>query len=154
MLFPPSVEDIYAKISRNTQKGSSTFYAPLSPEESAIIRAEYLKQLRLPVEGDPRAEFFTLAGTHIATGYRGVVIGDYGAYIEFSPEQINHRAIEPRFPGEPSRPVKYIWMQSKDSARAKVYEQRAPVAYADYLAGMYYISPLELTGRAGELLSD
>lgn len=158
MLFPDAaaarLAAAYAKVERNMHKGSPTYYAKLPPEESQIIRADYRGRLRLPLAGDDTTEFYTLAGTHIATGYRRVVVGDYGAYIEFTPAQIRHHTIKLKFPGEPSRPVKYIWHQAKDVAQTKVYEQRATVVYADYKPGLYYISPLELTTADQKRLYD
>jgi hypothetical protein len=111
---------------------------------SNALKQIYSDSLSLDQVGNIYTNFFTPCGTEIARGYNRVVIGDYGAYIEFFPEQINVDAIENKFPGEPSRPVKYIWMQSKDESKVKVYFQKDTVAYADYKPNMYYISPKEL----------
>ena len=88
--------------------------------------------------------FFTPSGTHIATGYIRVVVGDYGAYLEFSPAHLFMSKIESRFGQTPDRPVKYIWMQSKDASQIKIYEQKRRVSYADYKPGLYYIAPQDL----------
>ena len=88
--------------------------------------------------------FFTPSGTHIATGYIRVVVGDYGAYLEFLPDHLFIRKIEARFGQTPDRPVKYIWMQSKDASQIKIYEQKRRVSYADYKPGLYYIAPQDL----------
>ena len=97
-------------------------------------------------------KFYTRAGTHIATGYTRIVIGDYGAYVEFSSEQLFLDKIEPLFSNSPDRPVKYIWLQSKDNPRIKIYEQKRRVNYADYKPGFYYIDPQDLhTKTIGDL---
>lgn len=94
---------------------------------------------------------YTLDDTLLCSGYTRIVIGDYGAFIEISPSQINADAIkckpgqefrerDPRF----SENVKYLWLTSKDQSNCKIYLQRKPVAYADYIPGMYYISPYEV----------
>ena len=88
--------------------------------------------------------FFTPSGTHIATGYIRVVVGDYGAYLEFLPDHLFIGKIEARFGQNPDRPVKYIWMQSKDASQIKIYEQKRRVSYADYKPGLYYIAPQDL----------
>lgn len=144
MLFAIDLAELYNKISCKAQRGSQHFYAKLSPEESELIRIDYQTRLYLPITGNAITQFYTKAGTHIATGYARVVIGDYGPYIEFSSDQIRHDVIMQKYPGEPSRPVKYIWKQAKDQTQVKVYEQRATVSYADYKVGMYYISPADL----------
>jgi hypothetical protein len=122
-------------------------YIPLDRVDKEIARNYYTSQLAptLSLEGNVYSRFFNQAKNHVATGYNRVVIGDYGAYIEFDKEQLNMSLIESRWPGEPIRPVKYIWLQTKDWAKTKVYEQRGTVSYADYLVGKYYISPFDVT---------
>ena len=118
-------------------------YEKLNNAQSQIIHSFYRNRLKLPETGDDETQFYTLSGYHIATGYKRVVLGDYGPYIEFAPEQINHSFIQNKFKGEPTRPVKYIWKETLDG-KVKIYEQKATVTYADYIPGMYYISPADL----------
>lgn len=103
------------------------------------------------LSGDPSVLLYTLDETLIARGYTRIVIGDYGAFVEISPDQIvennlkckegqEYRITDPRFAAN----VKYRWLTSKDRANCKVYEQVKTVEYADYRPGMYYISPYEL----------
>lgn len=103
-----------------------------------------MSRLQIPVAGNNNTMFFTPSGTHIATGYIRVVVGDYGAYLEFSPAHLFMSKIESRFGQTPDRPVKYIWMQSKDASQIKIYEQKRRVSYADYKPGLYYIAPQDL----------
>lgn len=135
---------ILDKVQSRTEKGSSSFYKPLPPDESQIVRLHYLSQLKLSPNGDPRKVFWTPVGTVLATGYERVVIGDYGAYIEFTDEQMALDQIIDRFKGEPNRTVKYIWMKPVDGSDVKVYLQVNTVNYADYRPGYFYISPTEL----------
>ena len=137
------LQTILAKVMTNTNKNSKNYYAPLSEQESALVRSHYEKELEIPVEGNDTIEIETQSGVSIAKGYNRVVIGDYGAYVEFRPEQLNLSIIRPRWEGKPRRPVKYIWMEIEGS-KAKVYHQQKKVKYADYIPGMYYIDPNEL----------
>ena len=141
---PAEIDRIYRQLEENKKNGSRTFYARLPLEESILIRENYLERITIPLTGNPGMKFFTRAGTHIATGYTRIVIGDYGAYVEFLPEQLFLDKIEPLFSNSPARPVKYIWLQSKDKSRIKIYEQKRRVNYADYKPGFYYIDPQDL----------
>lgn len=134
----------YQRITENTKKGSRTFYARLPLEDSILIREDYLSRLQIPVTGNSNTVFFTPSGTHIATGYTRIVIGDYGAYVEFLQDHLLLDKIKPRFEQTPDRPVKYIWLQSIDASQVKIYEQKNRVSYADYKPGLYYIAPQDL----------
>lgn len=61
-------------------------------------------------------QLFTLRGTWIASDYRRIVIGDYGAFVEFTKDQIKtdvlrvkpgqeYRVTDPQF-----KSVKYHWL--------------------------------------------
>ena len=91
----------------------------------------------------------TKNGSTLCRGYERVVIGDYGAYVEFSKEQ----AESSRFsvaPGEQYRfeprylqHCKYLWYTVEDGSRVKIYRQLRTVAYADYRPDYYYVSVYE-----------
>lgn len=135
------------KVSANTKKGSKTFYRPLSKKDSELVREFYKIQMRdfyIPIGGNVGMKFKNGEGTLIAIGYNRVVIGDYGAYVEFTEDQIQLDNIKNRWPGKPYRPVKYLWMQTTDNTKTKVYFQQGTVAYADYKVGMYYVDPKDL----------
>jgi len=100
---------------------------------------------------------YTLSGTLIATGYKHIVIGDYGAFVEFDESQIRkdvlivkpgqeYRINDPQF----SSRVKYRWLTVNDRSGIKIYFQQRTVPYADYKPGMYYVSPYELCIKEGE----
>lgn len=95
---------------------------------------------------------FTHEGTLIANGYRAIVIGDYGAFIEIAPEQMvkdaivvergqEYRIFDPQY----REHCKYHWYTAKDNSHVKLYFQQKTVDYADYKVGMWYVSPYEIT---------
>lgn len=103
------------------------------------------------VSGDEGAALYTLDGTLLCVGYERIVIGDYGAFIEICPGNIRKEALcckrgqEYRMSDERfSVNIKYLWLTTKDRSDCKIYFQKKKVSYADYLPGMYYISPYEV----------
>lgn len=113
------------------------------------------------INGSRETPLYTLAGSKLCTGYTRIVIGDYGAFVEVSPEQIvkenlivkrgqEFRINEPQYRDR----IKYHWLTSKDKSDCKIYFQQKTVAYADYLPGMYYISPYECSLTPEKMLDD
>lgn len=138
-MTPRPLAELLAEARARTVKGHRAFYKPFAPSDARVLRACYAAQVPFL---DPHQTLFTRGGIRLANGFTRVVIGDYGAYVEIAPEQINRAAITPRFGHRaPSRPVKYIWLVVIGEPRIKVYEQRGTVAYADYRIGMYYAAP-------------
>lgn len=129
-------------------------YAPIEPNLFlGDVREKYRTALpewcKLP--GDSGASLFSLDGTQICNGYKRIVIGDYGAFVEISPKQILKNNIcckigqEYRFTDERyAKNVKYLWLTAADSSDCKIYLQKKRVEYADYMPGMYYVSPYEV----------
>lgn len=134
------LSEVLLEISKNTKKGSKNYYKPLDPEKSKIARDYYRTTFYIPTDGDDTVEFYNKSGTQIAIGYNRVVIGDYGAYVEFDKEHMCLENIKQKWPGEPKRKVKYIWMETKDECKTKIYYQQGIVAYADYKVGCYYVT--------------
>lgn len=129
-------------------------YAPIEPNLfDGDVRQRYLEALPswCALDGDPEASLYTLDDTLVSKGYTRIVIGDYGAYVEISPEQICEDALRYK-PGQEYREklpqfaknVKYAWLTAKDNSDCKIYRQKRTVAYADYVPGMYYISVYEV----------
>jgi hypothetical protein len=146
------LNDIYDEIEKRTTKGDPRFYKPLDEEMSRLIRADYTNRTYLSLEGSTGQTFFNRVGTLMAVGYARIVVGDYGAYIEFYPDQINHNMIKNKFYRGKARPYqKYWWMESCDENKTKVYEQIREVAYADYKPGLFYISPINLFDQEGNV---
>ena len=99
-----------------------------------------------------RQALYTHNGAKIANGYKRIVIGDYGAFVEISNADIceseliikpgeEYRLTDEKF----SERVKYIWYTDKSGTGAKFYLQKKTVNYADYRPGMWYVSPYEVT---------
>lgn len=127
-------------------------YSPLPSQMSQSVRSIY--QALLPewchIDGDD-TPLYSLNGTKIASRYNRIVIGDYGAFIEILPADIESdnlickpgqefRICDPKY----SRNVKYNWLTTNDQSDCKIYHQKRKVTYADYQPKMYYISPYEV----------
>ena len=134
-----NIEDIIEKINRNKRVGS---YPQLPEDESKLIRQHFASRIPLPI-GGAQTKILNSVGTLIGDGFTRVVIGDYGAYLEFDESQIQPDNIKQKWAGEPKRKVKYIWMHTNDSDATKVYFQKDIVDYADYKVGMYYMDVLD-----------
>ena len=92
---------------------------------------------------------FSPVGLKICSRYNRVVVGDYGAYVEILPEDIEHNNIKVK-EGQEFRDFdarysnsKYSWLTTKDNSDVKIYFQKKKVDYADYVPGRYYISPYD-----------
>jgi hypothetical protein len=81
----------------------------------------------------------------IAFRFTRIVVGDYGAFIEFDEIDANHEIFQipenQRFRLSSNFCGKYLWMTT---GKTKIYKQLRTVSYADYLVGKYYISPFEV----------
>jgi hypothetical protein len=117
------------------------------------IKARQSARAKLSIPEHPKKNFslYTSNGTLIATGYTRVVIGDRGAYIEFSKKQaiIDNMTTPPdqkwRWKDKNwTDKVYYWWLTAKDSSGIKIYFQRKLVDYADYKADMFYVSPTDV----------
>ena len=125
-------------------------YRKLKESLSKEVRQRYIDNLPsfLSLTGSPNLKLYTLAGLLICEGYERIVVGDYGAFIEFSEDQLAKRHIDIK-EGQEYRlsdkyNVKYLWMTIKDTSDIKIYLQKNIVDYADYKVGMYYVSPYEV----------
>lgn len=94
---------------------------------------------------------FTKGGIQIATGFRRIVHGGRGAYVEFLDEQmVKDNLYIPKgteWRTNPDHPAGslcyYVEYWVKDD-KVKVYYQKKIVDYADYVVGNWYISPTRL----------
>lgn len=123
-------------------------YKPLPGDLSGKYRQYFTENIPawLSVDGSDTT-LRTPVGDVICNGYDRIVVGDYGAFIEFS-EPANEFVVQPgqeyRINDERySKNVKYIWLTIAGSG-VKIYLQKKTVAYADYLPGKYYISVHEV----------
>lgn len=127
-------------------------YKALGAQKIKDVRAEFEETLPewCNMSGDT-TKLETRSGTVIASGYNRIVIGDYGAFVEFSRAQANARHLkikegqsyrieDPRY----AEHVKYLWLTADDNSDVKVYDQKRSVEYADYKPGMLYVSVYEV----------
>ena len=63
-----------------------------------------------------------LDGTTFAVGYRRIVYGDHGPYVEFEASDIR-LPLYNRFPGFQKPDIYYIWQYPMDHRDVKVYYQ-------------------------------
>jgi len=126
-------------------------YKPIPRTFFTDVRAEFEEALPewCDMSGNT-TKLETRSNTVIANGYSRIVIGDYGAFVEFSHAQADMRHLkikegqsyrieDPRY----AEHVKYLWLTADDSD-VKVYDQKRPVDYADYKPGMLYVSVYEV----------
>ena len=122
-------------------------YKRLDAEYSAEVRAYYAENI--PSFLSTIQPLYTSADTRICSSFNRIVIGDYGAFVEFSPGQAN-RDVFCIAPGQEYRleerykNCKYVWLTIPDSSHVKIYYQKHTVTYADYIPGMYYVSVHEV----------
>ncbi len=126
-------------------------YKPLSKELSEKYRNFFRENIPLFLnELGSVNPLYTLNGTKICNGYDRIVVGDYGAFIEFSQEHITsefviqkgqeYRVYDEKYKNN----VKYIWLTINDKSNIKIYFQRRKVSYADYKPNKYYVSVHEV----------
>ena len=128
-------------------------YRKLKSSLSEEVRQKYLDNLppQLNINGDINSKIHSTDGTLISNGYNRIVIGDYGAFIEFDKSQViksnlkvklgqEYRINDPKY----SEHVKYYWLTPKDDSDIKVYFQKRTVSYADYKVDMFYVSVYEI----------
>lgn len=98
---------------------------------------------------------YTLSGTKVANRFDRIVVGDYGAYIEISPNDIITDNIvckkgqEYRYTDNYN--IKYYWLTAIDDSGVKIYHQQKTVKYADYKPDYYYISVYDVKYVMGDM---
>jgi len=126
-------------------------YKPLPDDLSKKYRQFFRENIPdWLTESGADTPLYTNKGTLVCIGYDRIVVGDYGAFIEFDDDKIpaqfviapgqEYRVSDERY----SKHVKYIWLTIKDGSNIKVYLQKKCVTYADYRAGKYYVSVHEV----------
>lgn len=112
--------------------------------------SDYKSRLLLPIEGDERT-LYTKDGVPLCNGYSRVVIGGRGPYVEFTKEQI-HPAADVYMPQDQMYRLdnpRVYYLEYRTENKTKIYLQKKPVQYADYVVGMLYVSPFDLCYRDG-----
>lgn len=119
--------------------------------EFGDVREVYRRNLPdwCKMEGDT-VQLRTKDGTPLMKGYDRVVIGDYGPFVETSPDKMYRQYVRVKS-GEEYRMTdpqyancKYVWLTATDESGVKIYFQKHTVDYADYIPGKIYVSPFEL----------
>jgi len=107
----------------------------------------YEHRLKLPLTGEASKKFFTITGVLVAIGYKRVVIGDRGPYVEFDLSQLaSENLVE-------TKEKHFYYVELRTSVdNVKVYVQTRRVSYADYVPSMCYVSPFELHDDCGNVL--
>lgn len=130
----------YKKLSQKLSNAARSIYAETLPTFLFVI--------------DNKNPLYTINGSLICSSFDRIVIGDYGAYIEFSSEQAN-KDLFIIAPGQEYRiddlryaNVKYAWLTINDGSQVKIYYQKNTVSYADYKPQKYYISVYEVYSTA------
>ena len=126
-------------------------YKKLSQKLSNVARSIYAETLpAFLLSMDNNNPLYTINGSLICNGYDRIVIGDYGAYIEFSSEQANKNLFtvaagqEYRIDNLRYANVKYAWLTINDDSQIKIYYQKNTVSYADYKPQKYYVNVYEV----------
>ena len=125
-------------------------YKKLPDELSEKYRGFFLENVPIGLDINGGGPLMTVQGSIVCNEYKRIVIGDYGAFVEFervpdgtrfiiAPGQ-EYRVYDERY----SKNVKYVWLTIPDDSNIKIYHQKKKVAYADYVPGMYYVSVHEV----------
>jgi hypothetical protein len=126
------------------------WYQPLPLELSKKYRKFFSENIPeyLNCNGEYRT-LYTTKGTVICNSYDRIVVGDYGAFVEFKEDEANKQAFQIQL-GQEYRlydkcyNVKYIWYTIFDDSEVKIYYQKRKVPYADYKRKMFYVSVHEV----------
>jgi len=130
-------------------------YKPLPDDLSKQYREYFVNNTPDFLAENENQPLYTVCGTLICDGFRRIVVGDYGAFVEFNLGQANdaHFCIAPgqeyRIKDPKYANVKYHWYTIPDQSNVKIYFQKNRVAYADYIPGMYYVSVHEVRPERG-----
>lgn len=123
-------------------------YKKLNKGDSFIIREKYLfilNNMRLNT-CESNKKIYSKSGLLISNGYKRIVIGDYGAFIEFDKSQavVSNIIVKPgqEYRQQPFfvKTVKYFWLTDKNNSDIKIYYQLRTVNYADYKPSNFYVS--------------
>jgi hypothetical protein len=131
-------------------------YKKLSPTIGKSVQRQYKESIKpfLVITGS-NTPLYDKYGTQVCKKYSRIVIGDYGAYVEFSQDdifpqniQIKHGQEYRIYDDKYSKNVKYHYYTTKNKKEdVKIYFQVRLVDYADYKPGLYYISTEEVFSR-------
>lgn len=105
-------------------------------------KKETIERLKVPINGDKSICFYcSKCGLLLANGFKRVVIGARGPYVEFEDQNI----VLENFETPPQQHVYFTELNSRCDEKVFLYHQRQIVSYADYRVGRYYIAPSLMT---------
>lgn len=99
----------------------------------------YANRMLVPLHGDTTMKLYSVSKELLSTGYKRIVIGQRGPYVEVDSEQLYSAA----FHEAPEQHYYYVEFRSTVD-NVKAYFQLKEVDYADYKIGLAYISPFDL----------
>jgi len=111
------------------------------------MATDYKSRLQIPIDGNMTTKFTTKSGLIVAQGYTRIVIGGRGPYVEFTDKMMCPNSLHIPTDQEyrlTDKRIYYYELRTIDDNNVKVYCQVKTVAYADYIVGMWYISPFDL----------
>ncbi len=119
-------------------------------------RKELFSEIPLNEEGDKDTLFFTNSDVLLCSGYERIVFGDHGPYIEFSVYNVNVDSwfaqrigigyYDKYYPRDNSGILMYLQRRTVSNLPnppkgKRSFRGNRKEGYADYVVGMYYISP-------------
>lgn len=129
-------------------------YKKLPKELSDKLRAIYQSNIPIFLNINGDGALYSKNGYLICEHYDRIVVGDYGAFVEFSVapvEFVTKRGQEYRRDPKYSN-VKYYWLTLPKDNSVKIYLQKKEVTYADYKPEKYYVSVHEVLTWTGVML--
>ena len=126
-------------------------YKPLPSPLSEKYREFFTQNIPafLKMDGD-NITLYTTEGSLLCNGYNRIVVGDYGAFIEFDGPAYDanvvvqagqeYRIDDPKYKNN----VKYHWYTIEDGSNIKLYYQKRTVSYASYRPKKWYVSVHEV----------
>lgn len=137
------------------KKQTTAIYPNRQRDKARVETVTGLKEF-----GNDSFVFRSKYGNVLFIGYRRVVYGDHGPYIEFEPSHAVDE-FQRKFNTLPPKNAFYEWLIPSDGSGTKIYLQLRDVknlknppkggfvgnrqeGYADYIPGMYYVSPFDI----------
>lgn len=128
-------------------------YRKLPNEKSSHFRDLFYRNIpEFLIHHEFPCPLYTMCGTLICNDFDRIVVGDYGAFVEFS--EPSEKELFITQPGQEYREkepyrnnVKYLWLTVDDGCAIKIYKQLRGVTYADYKPGKYYVSVHDVLGE-------
>ena len=159
----PLAEPIDEPLTTHAGDGDEPLSTTLGLWNRLRDRSVVQRHLKLAETGDEATVFLDAAEAPVATGYRRMLFGDHGPYVEFEPRHLARAS----FAAGPAKSSPWYNEFYSAGSKAKLYEQLRTVAsqpnppkdgyywvannrpegYADYVVGCWYCACDELVVR-------